>query len=155
MVWPNLSNRTVCYGLWYNCLSQCHLIGMYRACAVNMVSEVKWMSAMMIFNLPRPEPMVCTGNVAMNWKQFWEAFDDYSIATQLPEKSTEIQAATLKTIMDKEHRQTLSHLQLTEVEKKSTKDILDKSEAYFVPTCNILCQTKTAWGCKKGCCQVK
>ena len=43
----------------------------------------------------------------------------------------------------------LSHLQLTEVEKKSTKDILEKSEAYFVPTCNILCQTKTAWGCKK------
>ena len=40
--------------------------------------------------------MVCTGDVATNWKQFREAFDDYSIATQLAEKSAEIQAATLK-----------------------------------------------------------
>ena len=89
-------------------------------------------------NLPGPEPIVCTGDVAMNRKLFQEAFDDYSIATQLPEKSTEIQAATLKTIMDKECRQILSCLQLTDDEKKSTKDIHDKLEAYFAPTRNIV-----------------
>ena len=69
VVWQNLSNWTVCYGLGYdlgydlgyNCLSQCHLLGMYlcNACtciyilncafnenichnyAVNRVPEVK------------------------------------------------------------------------------------------------------------------
>ena len=40
--------------------------------------------------------------------------------------------------MGKECRQTLSHLQLTDIEKNSTKDILSKLEAYVVPTCNIL-----------------
>ena len=40
--------------------------------------------------------------------------------------------------MGKERRQILLHLQLTNVEKKSTKDILNKLEAYFAPTCNIL-----------------
>ena len=62
--------------------------------------------------------MVCTGDVATNWKQFREAFDDYSIATQLAEKSAEIQAATLKTIMGKECRQILLRLQLTDDEKE-------------------------------------
>ena len=93
---------------------------------------------MATYNLPGPEPMICTGDVATNWKLFREAFDDYSIATQLAEKSAEIQAATLKTIMGKECRQILSRLQLTDDEKKSTKDILDKLEAYFAPTRNIL-----------------
>ena len=93
---------------------------------------------MTTYNLPGPEPMVCTGDVVTNWKQFREAFDDYSIATQLAKKSAEIQAATLKTIMGKECRQILSYLQLTDDEKKSTKDILNKLEAYFAPTRNIL-----------------
>ena len=73
---------------------------------------------MATYNLPGPKPMVCTGDVATNWKQFREAFDDYSIATQLAEKSAEIQAATLKTIMGKECRQILLRLQLTDDEKE-------------------------------------
>ena len=43
--------------------------------------------------------MVCTGSVAANWKVFKEAYIDFATATQLTEKTDEIQAATLKTVM--------------------------------------------------------
>ena len=93
---------------------------------------------MATYYLPPPEPMVCTGDVATNWKVFKEAFTDYATATQLTEKEATIQSATLKTIMGKECRQILSHLELTEADQKDTAIILDKLQAYFVPTRNIL-----------------
>ena len=87
------------------------------------------------YHLPPPEPMVCTGDVASNWKIFTEAFADYSTATELTKKAAELQAATLKTVMGKE---ILSRLELTEEEKKDTAAILAKLKAYFAPTRNIL-----------------
>ena len=90
------------------------------------------------YHLPPPEPMVCTGDVATNWKIFQEAFADYSTATELTKKDAEVQAATLKTVMGRECRQILSRLELTDAEKKDTTAILDKLQAYFAPTRNIL-----------------
>ena len=87
------------------------------------------------YHLPLPEPMVCTGDVASNWKIFTEAFADYSTATELTKKAAEVQAATLKTVMGKDCRQILSRLELTEEEKKDTAAILAKLNA---PTRNIL-----------------
>ena len=63
--------------------------------------------------LPPPDVMVCTGNVATNWKIFKEAYNDFATATELTNKDDEIQAATLKTVMGKECRQILSRLELT------------------------------------------
>ena len=54
--------------------------------------------------LPPPDAMVCTGNVAANWKVFKEAYNDFATATELTAKDDEIQAATLKTVMGKECR---------------------------------------------------
>ena len=93
---------------------------------------------MATYYLPPPEPMVCTGDVAANWQVFKEAFTDYATATQLTEKEATIQAATLKTIMGKECRQILSRLELTEADQKDTAIILDKLQAYFAPTRNVL-----------------
>ena len=92
---------------------------------------------MATYYLPPPEPMVYR-DVAANWKVFKEAFTDYATATQLTEKEATIQAATLKTIMGKECRQILLHLELTEADQKDTAIILDKLQAYFAPTRNIL-----------------
>ena len=60
---------------------------------------------MATYHLPPPEPMVCMGDVASNWKIFTEAFADYSIATELTKKEAEVQAATLKMVMGKDCRQ--------------------------------------------------
>ena len=38
------------------------------------------------YHLPPPEPMVCTGDVATNWRTFTEAFTDYSTATELTKR---------------------------------------------------------------------
>ena len=53
------------------------------------------------YHLPPPEPMVCTGDVVTNWRIFKEAFADYSTATELAKKYAEVQAATLKMVMEK------------------------------------------------------
>ena len=88
--------------------------------------------------LPPPEVMVCTGNTAVNWKVFKEAYEDFATATELIAKDDEIQAATLKTIMGKECRQTLSRLELSNADKKRPSKILEKLEEYFAPTRNVL-----------------
>ena len=90
------------------------------------------------YHLPPPEPMVCMGDVATNWRTFTEAFADYSTATELTKKDAEVQAATLKTVMGKDCRQILTRLELTEEERKDTATILAKLKAYFAPTRNIL-----------------
>jgi len=69
--------------------------------------------------------MVCTGNIATNWKIFKEAYNDFATATQLTTKGEEIQAATLKTVMVKECRQILSRLELNNDDKKQPSKILD------------------------------
>ena len=93
---------------------------------------------MATYQLPPPDPMVCTGDVAMNWKVFKEAYEDYATATELTTKEETIQAATLKTVMGKECRQILSRLELSEGDKKKPSKILEKLQAYFAPTRNIL-----------------
>ena len=93
---------------------------------------------MATYQLPPPDPIVCTGDVATNWKVFKEAYEDYATATELTTKEETIQAATLKTVMGKECRQILSRLELSEGDKKKPSKILEKLQAYFAPTRNIL-----------------
>ena len=88
--------------------------------------------------LPPPDAIVCTGNVATNWKIFKEAYNDFATATELTNKDDEIQAATLKTVMGKECRQILSRLELSNADKKKLNKIIEKLEEYFVPTRNVL-----------------
>ena len=88
--------------------------------------------------LPPPDPMVCAGNVAANWKAFKEAFSDFATATELTAKDDAIHAAMLKTVMGRECRQILSRLELTDEDKKKPNKILEKLEEYFAHTRNIL-----------------
>lgn len=83
--------------------------------------------------LPPPDAMVCTGNVAANWKVFKEAYSDFATATELTNKDDEIQAVTLKTVMGKECRQILFRLELSNADKKKLNKILEKLEEYLHP----------------------
>lgn len=93
---------------------------------------------MATYQLPAPDPMLCTGDVATNWKSFKEAYTDYATAIELYKKDKAIQAATLKTVMGKECRQILARLEISEDESKDPAVVLDKLESYFEPTRNIL-----------------
>ena len=88
--------------------------------------------------LPVPEPMQCTGDVATNWKVFREAYADYAMATELGKKVKAVQAATLKTVMGKECRQILGRLELSREEMNDEEIILTKLKSYFEPTRCIL-----------------
>lgn len=93
---------------------------------------------MVLFKLPPPDPMKCSGNLAHNWKIFREAFTDYATATQLTDKSDKVQVATLKTVMGTECKQVLKRLELTLEELSKTATILEKLELHFSPERNIL-----------------
>ena len=90
------------------------------------------------YQLPAPDQMQCTGDVATNWRSFKEAYIDYATATELDKKEKAIQAATLKTVMGKQCRQILSRLELSEADSKDPSTILDKLESYFEPARNIV-----------------
>ena len=93
---------------------------------------------MATYQLPAPDPMLCTGDVATNWKSFKEAYTDYATAIELHKKDKAIQAATLKTVVGKECRQILARLEISEDESKDPAVVLEKLESYFEPTRNIL-----------------
>ena len=88
--------------------------------------------------LPVPEPIQCMGDVSTYWKVFWEAYADYTMATELGKKEKAVQAATFKTVMGKECRQILGRMKLSREEMNDEEIILTKLESYFEPTRNIL-----------------
>ena len=63
---------------------------------------------MATYQLLPPAPMECNGDVSMNWKRFRDAYEDYAMAAQLSDKSAEVQAAILKTIMGTDYKQILN-----------------------------------------------
>ena len=69
---------------------------------------------MVLYAIPLPEPVNCSGDIASNWKVFREAYKDYAIAMQVTEKVASIQVATLKSVMGMECKQILKRLELTE-----------------------------------------
>ena len=93
---------------------------------------------MATYQLPSPDPMQCTGDVATNWRSFKEAYTDYATAIELHKKEKTIQAATLKTVMGKECRQIIVRLELSEDDAKDPAVVVEKLESYFEPSRNIL-----------------
>ena len=87
---------------------------------------------MVLSQLPTPELMKCSGDLAQNW------ITDYATAMKLIDKSDKAQVATLKTVMGTECKQVLKRLELTSDELASTTSFLDKLEIYFAPERNTL-----------------
>lgn len=51
---------------------------------------------MATYQLPVPDPMQCTGDVATNWKSFKEMYTNYVTMTELHKKEKVNQVITLK-----------------------------------------------------------
>ena len=71
---------------------------------------------MAMYQILPPAPMYCNEDVAMNWKVFQDAHENFALAAQLSDKLAEVQAATLQTIIFKECKQILNCLGLTNEE---------------------------------------
>ena len=108
----------------------------------NMMSEVvqpkKQSKDMATYQIPAQEPICCTSEIANNWKNFCEAFEDYATATELAKKDAAVQVSALKSVMGKECKQILNRLELTDDDLKETKTVMLKLEAHFAPGRNIL-----------------
>ena len=75
---------------------------------------------------------------AEKWKKFKQAWDNYSLATQLNEKSEANQVATLLTVIGEESREIFSTFAWTTAEDSSKiKEVLTKFEEYCQPCKNV------------------
>jgi len=92
---------------------------------------------MATYQVPTPDPMNCNGEVTTNWAVFKEAWEDYSEAAELSEKSEAIQAATLRTMMGQDCKNILKRLVEGDDLKKTSK-IMEALNAHFVPKRNVV-----------------
>ncbi|XP_072169477.1 uncharacterized protein [Diadema setosum] len=90
------------------------------------------------YQIPPPPQMQCKGNAETNWLNFEEAWNDYCIATELDKKDAKIQAATLKTVMDRDCCTVLTGLKLSTEEMKDIIKILSSLKEHFVMKRNVL-----------------
>lgn len=104
----------------------------------------------MATNIPPPEEMKLSGDVANNWDNFKTEFEDYSLASGLAEKDKKVQAATLRRVMGSQCRHVYKHnLNLSEAQQKDVKAILDALEGYFKPKRNVIFERFVFGNCKQ------
>ena len=93
------------------------------------------------YTLPPPPALeIHDVQAAEKWKKFKRAWDNYSLATQLNEKSEAIQVATLLTVIGtgEESREVFSTFAWTTAEDSSKiKEVLTKFEEYCQPYKNV------------------
>lgn len=95
-------------------------------------------------------PMNMNGDWSANWDLFRAEFENYALVTGLAEKTREVQAATLRSVMGSECRHVYRHnLNLTEEQQRDIKTILDALEAYFKPARNVIYERYVFSCCKQ------
>ena len=89
-------------------------------------------------NIPVPSKMVCQGDVSSNWEYFRQQYEDYETATAINERSDNIRAATLRSVMGKDCIQILQNLSLSTAERNNVNTCLDRLEDRFKPQKNVI-----------------
>ena len=92
------------------------------------------------YTLPAPQPLeIHDPQAAEKWKKFKRAWANYSLATELSEKSEAVQVATLLTVIGEEAREVYATFTDWAANGDATKikPVLDKFEAYCKPRNNI------------------
>ncbi len=112
-------------------------------------SNVSGVPAHIAANIPPPSPMNMNGDWSDNWDLFRAEFEDYALVMGLAEKTKEVQAATLRSVMGPECRHVYRHnLNLTAEQQGDVKTILESLEAYFKPAKNVIYE-RYVFGCCK------
>lgn len=100
-------------------------------------------------NIHPPSPMNMNGDWSANWDLFRAEFEDYALVTGLAEKTKEVQAATLRSVMGPECRHVYCHnLNLTVAQQGDVKT-LESLEAYFKPAENVIYERYVFSCCKQ------
>ena len=95
----------------------------------------------MVTNLRLPEPLKVTGsNVADNWERFREQWENYELATDLTEASSEKRAAVFLTCLGGEAYDTFRSMDIPTADKKKIDKILDAFETFCLGAVNITYQ---------------
>ncbi len=112
-------------------------------------SNISGVSAHIAANIPPPSPMNMNGDWSDNWDLFRAEFEDYALVMGLAEKTMEVQAATLRSVMGPECRHVYRHnLNLTAAQQGDVKTILESLDAYFKPAKNVIYE-RYVFGCCK------
>ncbi len=112
-------------------------------------SNVSSVSAHIAANIPPPSPMNMNGDWSDNWDLFRAEFEDYALVMGLAEKTKEVQAATLRSVMGPECRHVYRHnLNLTAAQQGDVKTILESLDVYFKPAKNVIYE-RYVFGCCK------
>ena len=93
----------------------------------------------MAAQIPAPAPMDVKGGVVSNWKFFRSSFEDYLVATKLDAEDEGTRVATLRSVLGKDAKMILQHLDMTDANHQRVKPTLDALEAYFLPQINVVC----------------
>ena len=88
--------------------------------------------------LPTSEPMTTQGNLAENWKFFKQMWRNYEIASGLAKKQPTVKSATSAVVMGKECFQILQNLALTEEQRNSSTEVINRLDEYFLPRSNVI-----------------
>jgi hypothetical protein len=92
---------------------------------------------MATYQIPTPDGMRVTGNVAQNWATFKESYLDFAKATKLDQEGDSVQVSALKAIMGAECKRVLNQVMTTEQQTTATA-VIQGLETHFQPTRNVL-----------------
>lgn len=84
-------------------------------------------------NIPLPEKLKLSGNLASNWKRFSRAWDSYEIASNVKKQDPEIRAATLTSCLGEDAQELLEGLQAP---KGNADDIIEVIKTYCIGQTN-------------------
>lgn len=87
--------------------------------------------------LSQPKPMIMVGDLSLNWKKFKKQFKLYLTAISSAEMAAERKAALLLHIIGEEALEVFETFELSEVDSKNPKIIINKFDDYFIPKTNV------------------
>ena len=91
-----------------------------------------------LFALPPPTPLdIHDSNAAEKWKEFEQAWRNYSIAMKLHQEPETVQIATLLTVIGAEARKVFSTFTFAEGNRDRIQPVLESFAAYCQPLKNV------------------
>lgn len=88
-------------------------------------------------NVPFPEKLKTTGNLAANWKRFRRAWESYEVASRVKDQLAEVRAATLNACLGEDAQEVLDGLPFEEeAHRQDTDRILTAMQTYCLGETN-------------------
>ena len=101
-------------------------------------SDISGVRSRALFSLPAPTPLdIHDSNAAEKWKEFEQAWRNYSVAIKLHQEPETVQIATLLTVIGAEARKVFSKFTFGEGNRDRIQPVLESFAAYCQPLKNV------------------